>query len=206
VILAVVAFQVSQISNTYWTFFGRDTLGCSLDTIGRIAGLGSLVAIPSVLVIGALVDRLGPIPMVFGAAVFSTAVALAGFFHIRGDATLTVYGVLSAVGVVWTQQAMMPIYITLFPPSRYGQFCSAVNMMAMVAAIAGNGLMGVLMDWIGDYRWLLAWRGVSCGLMIPAAMMIWILYRRHGGPQAYRSPLVEAGSDEITAPPSAVQP
>jgi MFS family permease len=133
--------------------------------------------------------------MVLAAALFSTAVAAAGFFHIRGDTSLTAYGILSVVGVVWTQQTMMPMYIALFPPARYGQFCSAVNMLAAVAVMAGNGLLGVLMDWIGDYRWLLAWRAVSWGLMLPAVVAIWILYRRQGGPRAYRAPVVEANFD-----------
>ncbi len=188
IILAVVAFQVAQISNLYWVFFGRDTLGCSLDVIGKIAGWGSLISIPLVIVLGWLVDRLGPARMVLAGAVFSCAVAAASFFSIHGASSLIACGILAVVGVVWVQAAMMPMYIQFFPAARYGQFCSAVNMLGMLAVMLFSVLLGALIDWLGDYRWLLVWRAAGWAVMIPAVARACVLYRRHGGPAHYVPP------------------
>ena len=49
-------------------------------------------------------------------------------------------------------------------------------------------LLGALIDWLGDYRWLLVWRAAGWAVMIPAVARACVLYRRHGGPAQYVPP------------------
>ncbi|MFM8655584.1 MAG: MFS transporter [Chthoniobacterales bacterium] len=187
-ILMVMMFNVAMVSNTYWTFFGRDDLGCSLDFIGQIAAYGSICSIPVILLVGWAVDRFSPVSMVMGALMFSALVSTGGFFQINSPASLMIYGVLSVCGLVWMQAALMPMYNELFPHARFGQFCSVTAVFSMSAVMLGNYGLGRLLDHLGDYRWLMVWRAAFWGIGAVAMLMVFIHYRKLGGRQHYRPP------------------
>ena len=96
--------------------------------------------------------------------------------------------------------AELPTLMTLFPKSRYGQFCSANALVRSVALIIGGLACGVFLDTVKTlhpdpnycYRFLPVWNFAfqSC-----SAVLLFLLYRewkKRGGTTGYRPPGGEA--------------
>lgn len=178
-------------ANTLLIFFSRDSLGLSLDEIGKINSWGTLVTIPMALVFGWLVDKIHGIRLTAVGLVIMTVGGVMGFFFVYDTTSLLLFSLTYQIGFLAYITAMMPMFIALFPADRYGQFSSANAVLSSLGIFAGNALCGWFIDFMGSYRWLLAWEGVFFALTLIPWYFAWRGWRRHGGPTNYRPPVPE---------------
>ena len=89
-----------------------------------------------------------------------------------------------------------PLFMVIFPRSRYGQYCSANAMLRALGGILGGVLTGAFFDWAGHllphrdvYRLTPVWQLL---FTIPAFVCVLLLYRswkRYGGDEHYVPPV-----------------
>jgi MFS family permease len=92
-------------------------------------------------------------------------------------------------------QFAVPIFMVVFPRSRYGQFCSANAMLRSLAGIAGGVAAGAFFDYAAHfvkheavYRLMPLWQML---FTIPALVCVLLLYqswRSYGGDLSYVPP------------------
>ena len=91
----------------------------------------------------------------------------------------------------------LPTLMTLFPKSRYGQFCSANALVRSVALIIGGLACGVFLDFTKTlnpdpnycYRFLPVWNFAFQGC---SAVLLYFLYRQWkklGGKEGFQPPV-----------------
>ena len=178
-------------ANTLMIFFSRDDLGLTLDAIGKINAWGALITIPLALVFGYWVDKIHGLRMTAIGVIIMALGGAVGFFTVYGANSLLVFSLVYQIGFLAFTTAMMPMFISLFPSDRFGQFSSANAMLSSLGIVVGNALCGWFIDVVGDYRWLLAWEGVFFSLTLIPWFLTWRSWHRHGGPDKYRPPMPE---------------
>ncbi len=176
-------------ANTLFIFFCQDTLHLDLPAIGMINSWGTLVTIPLALIFGALVDKIHGLRMAFLGVITMGVGACGGFFLVHGTTSLLIYSLVYQAGFLAYNTAVMPMFISLFPKDRYGQFSSANAMISSLGIVFGNLLCGLFVDWIGDYRWLLAWQGVFFLLALVPLIVTYRGWIRLGGERNFRTPV-----------------
>ncbi len=89
-----------------------------------------------------------------------------------------------------------PLFMIMFPRSRYGQYCSANAMLRALAGIAGGLLAGIFFDLMKHfvshnhvYRFMPVWQ---MAFSLPAMICVLFLYRswkHYGGDECYVPPI-----------------
>ena len=146
----VARFWYSWSLNTASTFailYGTETVGFTAREVEAVLLLGIVVAIPSGLVWGRVVDRIGPgralsIALSGWVAVLLTAIPIAHF-------ELPTYlwwpvGFASGVVVAGTWVADRPYMLALTPPEYLGELSGLHNMTGRLSLIAGPFFWGLI--------------------------------------------------------------
>ena len=84
---------------------------------------------------------------------------------------------------------MMPLYMTIFPKDRFGQFSSAQAIFVSFAMIAGTWLAGAFLDLMQNYRMIFVW---SITFQVVSVALVLVVYRywiKFGGRENYRPPM-----------------
>lgn len=178
---AGVMFQIGNFTNMYQIFYFRDTLGLSLDTVGKMSAWPALLIVLIAYPAGALMDKLNPIRLVAPSLVACSLVNLGCFFFLRGPWTLLVWVGLLGIMMFFFQISYGVMNVEVFPREKIGQFCSANQISASLVALPMTYFVGMLVDYIKDYRYTFMWSAV---FQLLAAAMFYKVYRnwvREGG-------------------------
>ncbi|HWB52886.1 MAG TPA: MFS transporter [Tepidisphaeraceae bacterium] len=188
VFLITSLFMVANATNILWVFYCRDELHLSLDQIGAIVGWCSLVSIPGVVILGSAVDKLNAMWITLWGLAVCAGASIFGAQLITGYESLLIYMIAYTVGLLCFTVAQIPMYMMVFPSSRYGQFCSANAMVSSLAIVISNWLVGVVVDKVGGYKVLLPWRTLSWVLVLIPLLIVWKRWRQYGGLRSYVPP------------------
>jgi len=189
--LGTAFWSVSQASAVFMVFFAKD-IGLSVDDFGKVLGWQSLLAAIILYPIGTIVDRLHPLRMVLFGITTLIPFNLVFFFAVHGYNSFLIVSLLSLLPTAIFGAANLPMYMSILPRERYGQFCSAQAMVNAVLMIAGTALAGKFMDWMrNDYRYLYVWMLVFQVLAVVCLMFVYRGWRRYGGPNNYVPPQVD---------------
>ncbi len=159
-------------SNGLLIFFQRDTLGLSLEQIGKINSYGTLAVIPLAYLLGWLVDKINPMRVYLLSCSIMGINALAGFFYLQGEWSVLIYNFIYLTGMFGFQAAMIPSYVLLFPKERFGQFSSANSMMSSIGVTLGGLVYGLLADFSGSYRILFMVQGIAFLLVLLPVVVV----------------------------------
>ncbi|MEO7934201.1 MAG: MFS transporter [Chthoniobacterales bacterium] len=156
-----IAYQVGNISNMYRIFHWNETLGLSLDTIGKMQAWPSLVIVLLGYPLGALVDRLNPMRVLGPSLLLWALCNVASFFFLRGATSL-----LLCIGAIMIASFIFGICasvatVEIFPREKIGQFCSANSISQQVFCFLITPLAGLFFDWIKDYTYVYLWSAVA---------------------------------------------
>lgn len=185
-------YMFSQATNVLWIFFCRDTCRLSLEEVGRINGWCAILGIPAVIIFGWMVDRIHALRVLSIGIVIAAAASIHGYFFVNDYNSLLVNSLIYTLGWIGFQTGQIPMYISLFPRLRYGQFSSANAMVSSLAIVISNWAVGAYIDHTGDYRDLLIWRAASWALVLLPLGVVLRHWRRHGGMLAYVAPAIPA--------------
>ncbi|OGV40706.1 MAG: hypothetical protein A2X48_22580 [Lentisphaerae bacterium GWF2_49_21] len=183
-------------------FFNRE-MGLTLDQIGKMSAVTSVVVMVAIVVMASFVDRWHPLRLTVYAAVFGLIgtlvtgvwlfVTLPGdyFFWISLGGGLA--GILlSAIVAV----AGLPCDMRLFPKSRFGQFCSAQGLFRHVCNLASGIAAGLFIDvmkWLYHgsdfaYRFNFAWSFVFNAIAVWFLVLVYLEWLRLGGDSHFHPP------------------
>lgn len=181
VFAASVVFQIGNFTNMYQIFYFRDTLGMSLDTIGKMSAWPTLLIVLFAYPVGAFMDRLNPIRLVAPSLLLCALANIGCFFFLRGPWTLLIWTGLLAVMMFFFSISSGVMNVEVFPREKIGQFCSANQISCSMVALCMSYPVGLLIDYIKDYRYTFIW---SAGFQILASVIFYRVYlnwKRLGG-------------------------
>ena len=174
----------------FTTLFARQTIGLSMDDLGKVTACSTLVGALSLVPMGWACDRFKPIRVALVGIAGGGAAAVLALLFVHDRGAWWVYALLSAVPACAWSLGSSTLTMELFPAERFGQFAGGLNVFGYGGLVAGNYLMGVFMDRTGSrYELAFAWSAV---LTILALVPMWRVLREwhhHGGPQHYVPPL-----------------
>jgi len=202
--LATAFGSIAGSGVAFMVFFYKE-IGLGLQQIGTI---NSCVALTSAFLIvgtGWLADRIHPMRVVIIGVLANMFVGLPIMliwlfwrpapehaFWMMVTISILITAPIAALVGVWDP----PLFMRLFPRSRYGQFCSANSIWRSVGTIIGSLSVGIFLDamrgFVGESRAFLfipVWQLV---FNIPATWMAWKLYRswqHYGGETSYVPPV-----------------
>jgi MFS family permease len=200
--LATSFTAVSGAIGTFSIFFNRE-MGLSLDQIGKIHAISSIVMMLATYFMAIFVDRWHPLRITVYGAVFGVLgsfmslvwifVSIPGnyFFWLNlGNVLIGTF--LTALVLV----ASLPTEMRLFPRSRFGQFCSAQAMLRSTLTVISGVLAGLFIDLVRNlcndsdyaYRFIFLWTTVFSGISAIFLVKVYIEWHRMGGDRHFHPP------------------
>ncbi|MFI4911957.1 MAG: MFS transporter [Sedimentisphaeraceae bacterium JB056] len=174
-------------SGPFNIFFYRDTLGLTIDEIGKFWGWIYLFQALTAIPMGWVCDKFNPVrihPLSI-LMVFVLYVLQSIFIHDK--ITLYVFSFIWAVPISMYYISLVALTVTLFPKDKYAQYNSGIQVLNALGLIAGNFFIGFTIDIWGN-RMALIWPAVFC---FPAAVLGLYVYRgwvQYGGDESYVAP------------------
>jgi MFS family permease len=196
---AAIAWSVGM----FQVFFYKN-MGLTLEQIGNLTAIGMLAGLGAMYISAIYVDRWHPLRITAYFAVFGvTTTVFSNWIWVAAAVPAIMFFWLNAGNVVTStfsltlaQNAYLPVYMRVLPPSRYGQFASAASIIVSIGNVVAGMLAGAFIDWIKwlcngsdfAYRFLWVW---IWPLAIVYATFVVLAYRewkRLGGDEHYHAP------------------
>ena len=184
---AIFMFAVVSV-NTFTVFFPRDTLGLSLDEIGKIQSWCSLLAVCLLLPIGHLSDKFHPLRTYILGIMFYVIGMMFSFFIIHDKITYFVCTLITTSLFLFFVVSNVPMFIALVPKEKYGQFSSANAIFVSVGIILGSFLAGKFFDLVGSYRFQYIWIAFFGFVSVIPMLFVYREWSRRGGVNGYIPP------------------
>ncbi|MFA5866316.1 MAG: MFS transporter [Phycisphaerae bacterium] len=208
--LSNACWGVSWAIGIFNVFLLRDSLGLNLNQLGKIGGIAGIVSTVLLYPAGILSDRFHPLRVMLVANILLLLIAPVGLIYLvhdfRPDQVLLITIVTTCVSIpmsVMYSAAQLPMYMSILPTERYGQFGSADAMVRSICAIMGGVLAGAYMDcfrWLYDgkvfyYRFIPFWHIFWQSLALVFLILLYRQWQRLGGKSGYQPPAT--GVDQI---------
>ncbi|MFA7344329.1 MAG: MFS transporter [Terrimicrobiaceae bacterium] len=179
-------------AGNFTTLFMKETLGITMDGMGHIfswtAVLSALVFFP----VGWLCDRISPMRVTLWSIAGLCLCPILAYLAVSSSNTYLIYSLLLTFPSVAWALGSMATSMLLFPTAKFGQFSSGLNVFGCGGMIAGNFLIGLLMDLVhNDYRVAFLWTTVFAASAIFPMIQVIRGWKQHGGPENYVPPLPE---------------
>ena len=204
--LANSCVAMTWASGTFNLIYQTQYLGLDLAFIGKVAAVCSGIAMALLYPAGILADRARPITVLLIATTLQAIMGpvLITFAMLRPtletNTVMTAFVIVSALSLpinTLYYASELPTLMTLFPKSRYGQFCSANALVRSVALIIGGVACGVFLDLAKTlhpdpnycYRFIPVW---NCIFQAGSAVLLFMLYRewkKRGGKEGFQPPV-----------------
>lgn len=187
---------------TFGIFFNRE-MGLSLDQIGKINAINSVVMMSAMYLMAIFVDRWHPLRICVYGTVFGVLGSIMSmvwiFVTIPGNyffwlnlGTVLISTFLSALVTV----AGMPALMRTFPQSRFGQFCSAQAALRSTFTVISGILAGLFIDLVRNlcngsdyaYRFIFLWVTVFSGISAVFMLKAYLEWHRLGGDKHFHPP------------------
>jgi len=183
-------------------FFQRE-MGLSLEQIGKLTAITSIVVIVAIVFMASFVDRWHPLRLTVYVAVFGLIgqlvlgvwlfVTLPGYYYFWISLGSGLAGVL--LGAI-NKVADMPCDMRLFPKSRFGQFCSAQQMFRYVCNCGAGIAAGLFIDtmkWFCHnsdfaYRFNFVWHFTFSATAVSFLVLVYLEWLRLGGDSHFHPP------------------
>lgn len=186
--------------------FTMQSLGLSLDQIGKAAAIGGVGIAVCLTVAGVFADKWHPVRVDAYVTAFNfifMAPALLWLFidppPSRIFFWITVCGSIFAapMNAVYATAAM-PRIMHLFPKERFGAFCGAQAMIRSAGTMAGGLGAGLFLDIVrryfpegslSCYRFAIVWQMLFAGITFYCCYVVYRGWRRLGGDASYQPPV-----------------
>jgi MFS family permease len=214
-IFLVGIFNALLLSVNAFGIYFSQSIGLNLTQIGRLNGSVNIAVGLMIPISGWLADRFHPVRIVIAGFLLNACLALPFsmiwlFWHPGSNMAFWISMLMSLV-LAAPANALIgvldpPLFMMIFPRSRYGQYCSANAMLRAVAYLVGGGLSGAFFDLMDHfmrhkdvYRMIPVWQLL---FSIPILVCLVLLYRswqRYGGDAHYIPPVPGESLDERLA-------
>ena len=187
--IAVMIGSAADASYPFWLLFYRNSLGLSMDSLGKIFAFSSILSAATLLPVGWLCDKFSPFRIATIGQAGQGLVAILSFFFIKDSHSLLLWSlILAPMSVCWGLGGSA-INMKLFPPQKFGQYSAGTNIFGCAIRIVANYLIGSFMDLThSNYRMSYLWYAIT-GLALIPLILVERDWKRHGGPDNYAAPL-----------------
>jgi len=202
----------------FMIFFNRE-MGLSLDQIGKMTAISSIVTMAAIILMATFVDRWHPLRLITYSAVFGVIgyivngvwlfVTLPGNYYFWIGLGGNLAGALLAA-LVGT--AVLPCEMRIFPQSRFGQFCSAQSMLRATCTAVAGVLAGLFIDLMKHfctdpdfaYRYMFIWSSIFSAISALFIILVYLEWHRMGGDRHFHPPAPwnPSGFEEIQITPT----
>ena len=183
-------------------FFNQE-MGLSLDQIGKMVAISSVVTMAAIVFMATFVDRWHPLRLTTYSAVFGVIgsvvsgvwlfATLPGEYYFWIGLGGALAGILLSALVA---TAGLPCEMRIFPQSRFGQFCSAQSLIRSTCTIVSGVMAGLfidLMKWLCHgsdfgYRFMFIWSAVFGAISAAFLVMVYVEWHRMGGDKHFHPP------------------
>jgi MFS family permease len=186
-----------------FTIFFNQEMGLTLDQIGKMTAVTSVVTMAAIIFMATFVDRWHPLRLTAYSAVFGVIgtivtgvwlfVTLPGNYYFWIGLGGSLAGILLSA-LVGT--ASLPCEMRIFPQSRFGQFCSAQAMLRSTCTTVSGILAGLFIDlmrWFCHgsdfaYRFMFIWTSVFGTISAAFLVLVYVEWHRMGGDKHFHPP------------------
>lgn len=155
-----IAFQTGIQGMNFQLFHWKETLGLSLDTIGKMQAWPMLAIVILGYPLGSLLDRLKPSRMLPWAMLLCACANLSSFFFLRGPTSLLVCVGFTTLTMFVFNICFNYFNVDYFPREKLGQFCSANAIAHALFTMTITPFVGMFFDWVQDYTFVYLWQVV----------------------------------------------
>ncbi len=188
--IVFILIGTAGCTGPFAVLFARETLGLTMEDMGKIFAWGALASAVAYLPIGWLCDRFSPIRVTLVSLIGLGLAAVPGFLLVRDRNSFLIYTTLCAIPWIGWGLGSQATAMRLFPAERFGQFSSGLNVFSCGAFIFGNYLVGQFMDLVhSNYRMTFVWSGLLLTLAIYPMVLVHRGWKQHGGLHHYEAPL-----------------
>ena len=181
---------MSVCSGTFLIFFRRETLGISMEDLGKIGAVTSIASAVILIPMGWVCDRFSPFRVLVVCALLGLILTVLNFLFNVNEHTFILFAILSLPQGVAGGLAGSAMIMELFPSAKFGQYFAAGNIMGTGIKIVGMYLFGSFLDHLhNNYRMIYAWSLLWDGIGFVFLLLLYREWRRLGGPAHYIPPL-----------------
>jgi len=181
---------MSVCAYTFMIFFQTETIGMSLDHLGKLTAVTSIVSALILLPIGWLCDKFSPFRVQFICAILGLVFTVLSYFLNVSEYTLILFSFITLPQAVAGGLAGNAVIMELFPSQKFGQFFAAGNIMGMGIKIVGAAAFGYYLDYLhSNYRMIYVWCFFWDSMGLVVLYLFYSEWRRLGGPKNYVPPL-----------------
>lgn len=195
--LGIVLANVAAISaGPFTVLFNRDTLGLSLDDMGKIFAINGILGAVYLIPMGWLCKKYSSSVV----AIVGLVGQVIGFFCMMcfvydKNSFFIVTLVFTLPAIAWGLGAGA-LTMELFPEEKFGQFSSGLNVFTCGTLILSNYLVGQFMDLVhSNYRLVYIWNIVVMAAAIVPMLAVYRSWKKYGGPDHYVAPLPPSGEE-----------
>lgn len=160
VFAAFLVYQGCNVANTFRLLHWKETLGFSMDIIGKMEAWPKLGIALVGYFLGTLVDKFKSLRMMPIALGLWACVNVASFFFLRTPTTMLIFMGLMALCHFLFSISWGVMNVEIYPRAKMGQFCSAQTLSATVFVMLLNLVVGPFFDWVDNYQFAYAWSAV----------------------------------------------
>jgi MFS family permease len=190
---------------TFGLYFSL-SIGLNISQIGKLAAVGNIVGMFTIVLSGWLADRYHPIRITLIGYILSTLtvpISLVWLFWHPSSQTVFYFSLVISIifSPIGAFQGVLdpPLFMRIFPRERYGQYCSANALCRSVSSILMGLLAGIYLDVLTSYfgkdvaykmipLWTLFFTAVG-GIFLYKLYRSWKCY---GGDKNYVPPTLES--------------
>jgi maltose/moltooligosaccharide transporter len=178
---ASAIYQLNNVTNVFQIFYLKNDLGLSLDTIGKMRAWPLLVVMVFGYPIGVLVDKCNALRVVAPSLALVGLVNVLGFFFLRGPWSLFIITTLLQITLFCFSVSANALTVEIFPREKLGQFCSANATSCGVATMAAAVPVGMLFDWLNNYRYIFLWSAAFQMLAALTYLKVYFNWKKRKG-------------------------
>jgi len=177
-------------AGTFLILFYQKTLGISMDDLGKVFAISSMVSLCGLAPIGWLCEKFSAFKMSILCGVAGQIMTIVSFFFIHDKQSLLTIMIIG--NTIATAGAISGgvFGMEFFPHSKFGQFSAGGNVFGYGIGVLGNYLAGTFMDVMhSNYRMAYLWMLLGGLLALIPTFFVYRDWKRYGGPDNYVPPM-----------------
>jgi MFS family permease len=190
-IMYAMVTAASTCASPFVVLFARETLGLSMDDMGKVYAWAMLPPLVLNIPFGYVCEKFSPLRVVIASLAGFTAVSAYVFFAGHDLKTWFIYAVvLCALPNVAWGLAQTATTMVLFPVQKFAQLSSSINVLGYGSVVLGSWLAGRYIDLFGgNYRMIFLWSLFWFAAALVPMFLVYRGWKRRGGLQGYIPPL-----------------